>query len=96
MGGAVPPLPHYAFMEWCSVRGSTGTTLHFTFIIVVVNSTVDTTLTIITNFIIYQGEAKKRAIKTIKTLYLRNYKKYRVRRRNWRLTTVINSNTVIL
>jgi hypothetical protein len=30
MGGAVPPLPHYAFMAWCSVRGSTGTTLTFT------------------------------------------------------------------
>jgi hypothetical protein len=27
MGGAVPPLPQYAFMTWCSVRGSTGTTL---------------------------------------------------------------------
>jgi hypothetical protein len=26
MGGAVPPLPQYAFMAWCSVRGSTGTT----------------------------------------------------------------------
>jgi hypothetical protein len=25
MGGAVPPLPQYAFMAWCSVRGSTGT-----------------------------------------------------------------------
>jgi hypothetical protein len=25
MGGAVPPLPQYAFMSWCSVRGSTGT-----------------------------------------------------------------------
>jgi hypothetical protein len=31
MGGAVPPLPQYAFMAWCSVRGSTGTTLPFTF-----------------------------------------------------------------
>jgi hypothetical protein len=30
MGGAVPPLPQYAFMAWCSVRGSTGTTLPFT------------------------------------------------------------------
>jgi hypothetical protein len=27
MGGAVPPLPQYAFIAWCSVRGSTGTTL---------------------------------------------------------------------
>jgi hypothetical protein len=26
MGGAVPSLPQYAFMAWCSVRGSTGTT----------------------------------------------------------------------
>jgi hypothetical protein len=26
MGGTVPPLPQYAFMAWCSVRGSTGTT----------------------------------------------------------------------
>jgi hypothetical protein len=25
MGGAVPPLPQYAFVAWCSVRGSTGT-----------------------------------------------------------------------
>jgi hypothetical protein len=25
MGGAVPPLPQYAFLAWCSVRGSTGT-----------------------------------------------------------------------
>jgi len=24
MGGAVPPLSQYAFMVWCSVRGSTG------------------------------------------------------------------------
>jgi hypothetical protein len=32
MGEAVPPLPQYAFMAWCSVRGSTGTTLPFTFI----------------------------------------------------------------
>jgi hypothetical protein len=24
MGGAVLPLPQYAFMAWCSVRGSTG------------------------------------------------------------------------
>jgi hypothetical protein len=29
MGGAVPPLPQYAFMAWCSVRGSTETTLPF-------------------------------------------------------------------
>jgi len=27
MGGVVPPLPQYAFMAWCSVRGSAGTTL---------------------------------------------------------------------
>jgi hypothetical protein len=27
MGGAVPPLLKYAFMAWCSVRGSTGATL---------------------------------------------------------------------
>jgi hypothetical protein len=27
MGGAVPPLPQYAFMAWCLVRGSTGTGL---------------------------------------------------------------------
>jgi hypothetical protein len=27
MGGAVPPLPQYAFMAWCSVRGSTETNL---------------------------------------------------------------------
>jgi hypothetical protein len=26
MGGAVPLLPQYAFMAWCSVRGSTGIT----------------------------------------------------------------------
>jgi hypothetical protein len=24
MGGAVPPLPQYAFMAWCSVRGVQG------------------------------------------------------------------------
>jgi hypothetical protein len=23
MGGTVPPLPQYAFMAWCSVRGNT-------------------------------------------------------------------------
>jgi hypothetical protein len=27
MGGAVPPLPQYTFMPWCSVGRSTGTTL---------------------------------------------------------------------
>jgi hypothetical protein len=27
MGGALPPLLQYAFMAWCSVRGSTETTL---------------------------------------------------------------------
>jgi hypothetical protein len=26
MGGAVPPFPQYAFIAWCLVRGSTGTT----------------------------------------------------------------------
>jgi hypothetical protein len=31
MGGAAPPLPQYAFMAWCSVRGNTGTTLPFYF-----------------------------------------------------------------
>jgi hypothetical protein len=30
MSGAVPPLTQYAFMAWCSVRGSTGTTLPLT------------------------------------------------------------------
>jgi hypothetical protein len=30
MSGNIPPLPQYAFMAWCSVRGSTGTTLPFT------------------------------------------------------------------
>jgi len=29
MSGDVLPLPQYAFMAWCSVRGSTGTTLPF-------------------------------------------------------------------
>jgi len=24
MGGAVPPLPQYAFMAWCSLRGAQG------------------------------------------------------------------------
>jgi hypothetical protein len=27
MSGGIPPLPQYAFMEWCSVKRSTGTTL---------------------------------------------------------------------
>jgi hypothetical protein len=27
--GAVSPLPQYAFMAWCSVRGSTGVILPF-------------------------------------------------------------------
>jgi hypothetical protein len=31
IGGAVPPLPQYAFMAWCSVRGSTGITLPLPF-----------------------------------------------------------------
>jgi len=31
MGGAIPPLPQYAFMAWYSVRGSTGTTLPLLF-----------------------------------------------------------------
>jgi hypothetical protein len=35
MGGAVPPLPQYAFMEWCSV-GSTGTTLPSPIIIIII------------------------------------------------------------
>jgi uncharacterized membrane protein len=35
MGGAVTPLPQYAFMASCSVRGSTGTTLPFTFYMIV-------------------------------------------------------------
>jgi hypothetical protein len=34
MRGAIPPLPQYAFMVWCSVKESIGTTLllppHFT------------------------------------------------------------------
>jgi hypothetical protein len=31
MSGAIPPLPQYAFMAWCSVYKSTGTTLHLPF-----------------------------------------------------------------
>jgi hypothetical protein len=31
MHGAVPPLPQYAFMVWCSVKKSTGTTLPLPF-----------------------------------------------------------------
>jgi hypothetical protein len=31
MRGAIPPLPKYAFMAWCSVKRSTGTTLLSTF-----------------------------------------------------------------
>jgi hypothetical protein len=27
MSGAVPPIPRYAFMAWCSVKKSTGTAL---------------------------------------------------------------------
>jgi hypothetical protein len=27
MGGAINPLPQYAFVAWCSVKGSKGTTL---------------------------------------------------------------------
>jgi hypothetical protein len=27
MSGAIPSLPQYAFMAWCSVKRSTGTTL---------------------------------------------------------------------
>jgi len=27
----IPPLPHYAFMAWCSVKKSTSTTLHLSF-----------------------------------------------------------------
>jgi hypothetical protein len=32
MGGAVLPLLQYAFVAWCSVRGSTGTTLPLSFL----------------------------------------------------------------
>jgi hypothetical protein len=32
MSGAIPPLPQYAFMAWCSVIKSTRITLPFTFI----------------------------------------------------------------
>jgi hypothetical protein len=28
MSAAIHPLPQYAFMAWCSVKESTGTTLH--------------------------------------------------------------------
>jgi hypothetical protein len=31
MSGGIPPLPQYAFMAWCSVKRSTGTTLASTF-----------------------------------------------------------------
>jgi len=31
MRGAIPPLPQHAFMAWCSVKKTTGTTLSFTF-----------------------------------------------------------------
>jgi len=31
MGLAVPPFPQYAFMAWCSIRGSTGKILPFIF-----------------------------------------------------------------
>jgi hypothetical protein len=35
MGGAILPLPQYAFMAWCSVSGRTETTLpFFTFILI--------------------------------------------------------------
>jgi hypothetical protein len=30
MSGAIPPLPQYAFMVWCSVKEITGRTLPFT------------------------------------------------------------------
>jgi hypothetical protein len=30
MRGSIPPLPQYAFMEWCLLKKSTGTTLPFT------------------------------------------------------------------
>jgi hypothetical protein len=33
MRGAIPPLPQYAFMAWCSVKKSTDTTLTFTILI---------------------------------------------------------------
>jgi len=29
MRGAIPPLPHYTFMAWCSVKKNTGSTLPF-------------------------------------------------------------------
>jgi hypothetical protein len=32
MGVAVPPLPQYAFMAWCSVGGNTGATLSLLFL----------------------------------------------------------------
>jgi hypothetical protein len=35
MGGAVPSLPQYAFMAWCSVSGSTGTILPLPFYLTV-------------------------------------------------------------
>jgi hypothetical protein len=35
---AVPPLPQYAFLEWCSVRGSTGTTLLLPFYLTVIGN----------------------------------------------------------
>jgi hypothetical protein len=31
MRGAISPLLQYAFMAWCSIKKSTGTTLPFTF-----------------------------------------------------------------
>jgi hypothetical protein len=31
MGGAVPPIPQYALVAWCSVRRSTWTTLPYLF-----------------------------------------------------------------
>jgi hypothetical protein len=32
MRGAIPPLPQYAFMAWCSVKKGTGRTLPLPFI----------------------------------------------------------------
>jgi hypothetical protein len=43
MSGAIPPIPQYEFMAWCSVKKSTGTTLHlpFTFMSFILNWSVD-------------------------------------------------------
>jgi hypothetical protein len=36
MGGAVPPLPQYAFMAWCSVGGAQGQLYLYLFIIIII------------------------------------------------------------